>query len=66
MTEMDISEYALTAPFNITTATFANFEFSVAGQDTEPEGMAFSNDGAKMFVVGNWKCHIRIRPDHPL
>ena len=54
MTEMDISEYALTAPFNVTTATFANFEFSVAGQDTEPEGMAFSNDGAKMFVVGNF------------
>ena len=50
----DISEYALTTPFNVTTATFANFTFSVSGQDTEPEGMAFSNDGAKMFVVGNF------------
>ena len=62
----DINEYTLTTPFNVTTPTFANFTFSVSDQDTSPTGMAFSNDGAKMFVVGSWKCHIRIHPDHPI
>ena len=48
----DISEYTLSTPFDVSTATFANVVFSVSGQDTSPQGMAFSNDGAKMFVVG--------------
>ena len=50
----EINEYTLTTPFDLTAPPFANFTFSVSGQDTEPEGMAFSNDGAKMFVVGNF------------
>ena len=48
----DISEYTLSTPFDVSTATFANVVFSVSGQDGTPTGMAFSNDGAKMFVVG--------------
>ncbi len=47
-----IHEYTLTAPFDVSTATFANF-FPVASQDTRPQGLAFSNDGTKMFVVGD-------------
>ena len=47
----DINEYTLTTPFNVSTAAFAHL-FSVSDQDMTPEGMAFSNDGAKMFVVG--------------
>ena len=27
--------------------------FSVASQDSQPSGLAFNNDGTKMFVVGN-------------
>ena len=48
----DISEYTLSTPFDVSTATFANVVFSVSGQDGTPTGMAFSNDGTKMFVVG--------------
>jgi len=48
----DINEYTLTTPFNVTTASFVD-SFSVAAQDTNPQGVAFSSDGTKMFVVGN-------------
>ena len=48
----DINEYALAAPFDVSTATFAD-SFSVSSQDDSPRGLAFSADGAKMFVVGS-------------
>ena len=48
-----IHEYALSAPFDVSTAAFANVTFSVSSQDTFPRGMAFSSDGARMFVVGD-------------
>ena len=54
----DINEYTLSTPFDISTATFANVTFSVSEQETLPRGMAFSNDGAKMFVVGHQKNSI--------
>jgi len=47
----DINEYTLTTPFDVSTASFVD-SFSVAAQDTAPRGVAFSSDGAKMFVVG--------------
>ena len=47
-----INEYALTTAFDISTATFTDTVFSVSSQETFPSGMAFSNDGTKMFVVG--------------
>ena len=50
---MDINEYTLTAPFVLSTAAFANVTFSVSNQDESPEGMAFSNNGTKMFVIGD-------------
>ena len=49
----DINEYTLTTPFSVSTATSANVTFPVSDQDTSPKGMAFSNDGTKMFVVGS-------------
>ena len=48
----DINEYTLSTPFDVSTADFVD-SFSVSDEDTEPTGMAFSNDGAKMFVVGD-------------
>ena len=45
-----IYEYALSTAFDASTAEFVDV-FDVA-QDNSPQGMAFSNDGAKMFVVG--------------
>ena len=48
----DINEYTLDTPFDVSTATHV-YSFSVSSQDSEPTGMAFSNNGIKMFVVGD-------------
>ena len=47
----DVNEYTLSTPFDVSTASFVD-AFSVASQETSPRGVAFSSDGAKMFVVG--------------
>jgi len=47
-----VHEYTLSTPFDVFTATFVD-SFSVAAQDTIPQGLAFSSDGTKMFVVGD-------------
>ena len=47
-----VNEYALTTGFDISTSSFTRY-FSVASQDTQPEGLTFNNDGTKMFVLGN-------------
>ena len=50
--ERDVNEYTLSTPFDVSTASFVD-AFSVASQETNPTGVAFSSDGAKMFVVGS-------------
>jgi len=47
-----VDEYTLTAPWDISTASFVD-SFSVATQETIPTGIAFSKSGNKMFVVGS-------------
>ena len=46
-----VHEYTLSVPFDVTSASFGN-SFSVNAQESNPTGLAFSPDGAKMFVVG--------------
>jgi len=53
----DVNEYNLSTAFDVSTAVFNNINgdgtgFSIAAQETTPEGFAFNNDGTKMFVVG--------------
>ena len=50
----DINEYTLTTGFDVSTASYAGDveRFSVASQNTQIRGLAFNNDGTKMFVVG--------------
>ena len=47
----DVNEYTLSTGFDVSTASFID-SFSVASQDTSPQGLAFNSDGTKMFVVG--------------
>ena len=47
----DVNEYHLTTAFDLTTATYAQ-NFSVADEETQPEGLAFNSDGTVMFVIG--------------
>jgi hypothetical protein len=48
----NINEYTLSTAYDVSTATYSQ-AFSVASQDIFPQGIAFNNDGTKMFVVGN-------------
>jgi SpoU rRNA methylase family enzyme len=48
----DVNEYALTTGFDVSTASYTQL-FSVAGQDTNPQGIAFNADGTKMFIAGD-------------
>ena len=52
LTGADVNEYDLSAPFDASTRRFVDAT-PISAQETLPTGIAFSNDGAKMFVVGN-------------
>jgi len=49
--ESSVYEYSLSTSFDISTASF-NDSFDVSGQDSGPSGVAFSDTGDKMFVIG--------------
>ena len=60
-----VQQYALSTPFDITTASYNNKSFVVKTQDDEPNGIAFSSDGTKMFIIGNqhdrvYEYHMRL------
>jgi len=48
----NVYRYDLSTAWDITTATYVSLK-DVLAQDTHPFGVAFSGDGAIMFVVGN-------------
>jgi hypothetical protein len=47
----DVNEYTLSTGFDVSTASFTRL-FSVSAQESNPEAIAFSTDGTKMFIVG--------------
>ena len=51
LTGQDVNEYTLSTGFDVSTASYSQ-NFSVASQETSPNGLAFSADGSKMYVVG--------------
>ena len=48
----DVNEYTLSTAFDVSTASFVD-SFDISSQDDSPTGLAFNNDGTKMFVAGN-------------
>jgi DNA-binding beta-propeller fold protein YncE len=48
----EVNEYDLSSAWDVSTASYLQ-TFSVAAQDTLPEGVFFKPDGTKMYVVGN-------------
>jgi sugar lactone lactonase YvrE len=46
-----VNEYVLSTAYNVFTATYSTF-ISVNAQETSPNGLAFSSDGTKMYIVG--------------
>jgi 6-phosphogluconolactonase (cycloisomerase 2 family) len=48
----DVNEYSLSTAFDISTASFTR-NFGLGSQDGTPLGLAFNNNGTKMYMVGN-------------
>jgi len=47
----DVNEYSLSTAWDISTASYVQ-NFSVATQDTTPQGLFFKSDGSRMYVIG--------------
>lgn len=47
-----VYQYSLSTGFDLSTASYDSVSFSVSSQDTAPYGIAFNNNGTKMYVVG--------------
>ena len=48
-----VYQYTLSTPWNVSTATYDSLSKSVNAQETSSNGLAFSPDGTKMFIMGN-------------
>ena len=47
-----VHQYSLSTAWDVSTASYDSVSFSVASQDSQPQGLFFKDDGAKMYVVG--------------
>ena len=47
-----ISQFNLTTPYDISTATFDAIALNVSGQEASPYTMLFNNDGTALYVMG--------------
>jgi sugar lactone lactonase YvrE len=48
-----VYQYTCTTAWDVTTAFYTGKSFSVAGQETNPQGLFFKSDGTKFYMVGN-------------
>ena len=47
-----VLEYNLSSPYDISTGVYNDY-LDVSSQDSEPQGIAFNNDGTKLYVTGS-------------
>ena len=47
-----IFQYTLTSAYDLSTASYANKSLSVSSQEPGPAGIAYNNDGTKIYVIG--------------
>ena len=52
-TNNTIYQYSCATAWDVSTASYATKSFSVAGQETNPNGLFFKSDGAKFYIIGN-------------
>jgi len=52
VTSDSVHQYSLSTAFDLSTASYDSVSFSVASQDGNPYGIAFNNDGTKMYMLG--------------
>ncbi len=48
-----VYQYTLSSAWDISTASYDSKSYSVTSNDTFPSGLAFSNDGTKMFICAD-------------
>jgi hypothetical protein len=48
-----VYQYDLSTAFDVSTSSYNSVSANVQSQDTFPEGLAFNNDGTKMYMIGN-------------
>ena len=48
----NVNQYTLSTAYDLSTASFDSVIFSVASQETAPNGITFNNNGTKMYIVG--------------
>ena len=54
-----VYQYSLSTAWNLATASYDNVNFSVASQESgEPGGLAFSDDGSKMYACGEGQATV--------
>ena len=47
-----VYQYSLSTAYDLSTASYDNFNFSVTTQDSTPRSIAFKDDGTKMYLMG--------------
>jgi len=52
LTGDDVNEYDLSTAWDVTSASYLQ-NFSVAAQESQPQGIFFKPDGTKMYVIGS-------------
>jgi sugar lactone lactonase YvrE len=48
-----IFEYALSTPWDVSTATYTSISFSISPYELTPTGLDFSDDGLNMYILGS-------------
>ena len=48
---IDVNEYSLSSAWDISTASYVQ-NFSVAGEETNPQSVFFGDNGTKMYIIG--------------
>lgn len=48
-----ITQYSLSVPWDVSTASYSTKYFSVSNQEEYPEGISFKSDGTKTYVIGS-------------
>lgn len=49
----DINEYLLAVPYRPKTVISTQIALTVSGQETSPQGLAWNEDGTKLYVIGD-------------
>ncbi|MEP2024663.1 BspA family leucine-rich repeat surface protein [Reichenbachiella sp.] len=51
-TDDQVNQYTVTTPFDLTAGISSATPFDISGETTQPQDIAFNQDGSKMFIIG--------------